>query len=616
MIATGKRAIKDGKEFDHLFDRPIGKNITTSKNANVSDTVSLMKDVISKTLSQTKAIANVLKRSSERKTCKAIWDFCFNHFQYTRDATGIEQVRFPSRSWADRFKGIDCDCFTVLIGSILSNLNISFVIRLTKYTSSQFEHVYPVVITNEGQEIIIDCVVHKFNYEVNYTEKKDIEMELEYLNGVPQERFNEFGDLVRFENDLPIDAEDLFLDEMELEGLEGRTERLARKAKRQTKRTEKKVARKANNAAIKALPKKERVKARLRQGLNVVNKFNPATALLRAGVLASMKLNIFKVASKLRFGYWTDAQAQRNNMNMGKFGALKTVMAKIQKVYYGAGGNPDKLKQAILTGKGNRNRMVGLNGIGAVEFMNDEQDLETILGYDLFDEIGASSLSGLGEVTTAAAIASATGLMGVIAGLLKKLGGLFNVGTPQADQEMIQDNTDEQEEQKRKFSFKNLRGKAERFVAKVTGGSASSDGSGDEIAITKNNVNDGIETEDFEIPDDFDAKNFEAEGDLDDLVEKTKDSDSKGGVMAWVKENPMAATGIGVGAAGVIGLIAWNVIKNGKKKKTLSGVPKRRTSKKAKPTLRKRTRKTSVKPSKPRAHSTRTKQKVRAITLK
>jgi len=443
-------------------------------------------------------------------------------------------------------------------------------------------------------------------------------MELEYLNGVPAERFNEFGDLVRYENDLPIDAEDLFLDEMELEGLDGRAERLARQAKRKSKRKTRKTDRKANNAAIKALPKKERIKARLRQGLNVVNKYNPATALLRAGVLASMKLNIFKVASKLRFGYWTDAQARRNNMNMGKFRALKGIMAKIRKVYYGAGGNPQKLKQAILRGKGNRNRMVGLNGLGSIEVLNDDDDLHTILGEDLMDEIEEANLSGLGEVTTAAAIASATGLIGVIAGLLKKLGFLFEKGTPQADQELIQYNTDDQDEKQRKFSFKNLRSKAERFVSKITGGSANRSDTENEVALLKN----GEGVDDFDIPDDFDAKNFESDDVLDDPEGKSKDDDPKGGMMEWVKENPMAATGIGVGAAGVIGLITWSIIKSNKnksksknKKKDLNGAPKSKASKKAKSTPRKPTKKTSTKPSKPRAKATRT-RKVKAINLK
>ena len=37
--------------------------------------------------------------------------------------------------------------------------------------------------------------------------------------------------------------------------------------------------------------------------LNAVNKVNPATVLLRNGILASMKLNMRNVAARLRWSY-------------------------------------------------------------------------------------------------------------------------------------------------------------------------------------------------------------------------------------------------------------------------------------------------------------------------
>ena len=295
-MKTGKRRIRDGQEFDRFFHRPKGKNITVKKEASLRDTLKWMKKVIADTLDQTKAIARHLQGEREILTCKRIWDFCFSNFQYTKDEERKEQIRTPFRAWWDRKTGIDCDCFTVLIGSILTHLGIPFVMRMTRYEALDFEHIYPVALTNEG-EVVIDAVVHKFNYEVPYAEKEDIEMDLQVLSGVKGERFNEFGDKVLFENDLPIDAEDLFLDEaeMELEGLEGRAERLERKKKRKEKRATNKANRKARNEEIKSLPLKERVKARAKQAFHVINKLNPGAALLRAGVLASMNLMFSKL---------------------------------------------------------------------------------------------------------------------------------------------------------------------------------------------------------------------------------------------------------------------------------------------------------------------------------
>ena len=47
-----------------------------------------------------------------------------------------------------------------------------------------------------------------------------------------------------------------------------------------------------------------------------------------------MKLNIMKVASKLRFAYWSDAEARRNNMDLNKFNQLKRIREKLEKIFY------------------------------------------------------------------------------------------------------------------------------------------------------------------------------------------------------------------------------------------------------------------------------------------
>jgi len=50
-----------------------------------------------------------------RKHCAMIGTMCTVISQYEKDATGIEQIRRPSRSWADRKRGIDCDCMSVVL---------------------------------------------------------------------------------------------------------------------------------------------------------------------------------------------------------------------------------------------------------------------------------------------------------------------------------------------------------------------------------------------------------------------------------------------------------------------------------------------------------------------
>lgn len=142
---TGRRTIANGDKYNALFPKCKGQRILLKEFATLEDTVKSMKQVIAITLVDTYKIAQLLKASTTEKTLHNIWSFCFAHLQYKKDEEGIEQVRRPSHSWKDRHTGVDCDCMSIFIGSILTNLNIPFSIRLTKYESKEFEHVYPIV---------------------------------------------------------------------------------------------------------------------------------------------------------------------------------------------------------------------------------------------------------------------------------------------------------------------------------------------------------------------------------------------------------------------------------------------------------------------------------------
>ncbi len=176
MKAQDKRHINPTTRYDHLIPRSIGKDtiVMGSGSAKLEDTLQLMQGVIRETLSDTALLAKQFKSNHINDTCRNIWNFVYQHIQYTMDKTGIEQVRRPSRTWADRKTGVDCDCYTVFIGSVLTNLNIPFKMRITKYGGKRhFQHVYPIVPTRNGH-ITIDCVTDTFNHEVAYSDKKDI----------------------------------------------------------------------------------------------------------------------------------------------------------------------------------------------------------------------------------------------------------------------------------------------------------------------------------------------------------------------------------------------------------------------------------------------------------
>src|SRR5574337_799999 len=184
MEALSHRKIKNGAEYDDLFPSANLKNETVKKGATVSDTVKFIPKVVSETLPQTKEISKILRGNTLSETCKNIWDFVYTHIKYNKDDEGKEQIRAPARTWHDRFRGVDCDCYTIFISSILCNLKIPHSLRIAKYRKDYFQHIYPVVHKPNGKYITIDCVVDFFNYEEPYTEIKDTKMDLQYLSGV------------------------------------------------------------------------------------------------------------------------------------------------------------------------------------------------------------------------------------------------------------------------------------------------------------------------------------------------------------------------------------------------------------------------------------------------
>lgn len=410
MESRAKRKVRSGKEYDSMFPRPNGKNILIKKEANVRDTVTFIQEAVPKTTQDTERIAPLLKGKTLEETCQNIWEFVYDHIPYKRDRPGIEEVRRPARAWHDRNHpdengevGVDCDCYTVFISSILHNLKIPHVLRITKYwkrdpSEIRWQHIYPVVPVDgingdadyRQDYIVLDCVKEAFDDEEPYLEKKDFGMRLEYLDGIDDEE--EY--VVPNNKDLR-DLADLYGEEE------------MGKLGQWVKKTVKKVG-KAVGKTVKFL-----------------NRFtNPATILLRNGFLAAMKVNLMKVAEKLRYGYLTPEQAKARGMNLQAFAKLKKVLEKAEKVYEGAGGKKTNLKKAILSGKGNKNGKIPLSGFEDDDGLYADRDEYNVL-------FGLEGFGDLGEPVTAASIAAATATITALAGALSQVKGLFQKGSPE-----------------------------------------------------------------------------------------------------------------------------------------------------------------------------------------
>ncbi|MBK6834044.1 MAG: hypothetical protein IPG89_07140 [Bacteroidetes bacterium] len=259
-METKKRHIKSGVEFEHYFSKTQGYNELIKRNSTLDDKVRFLPEAISRISKQAALIAQYLKGRTKHETCENIWNWIYSHINYEKDDKGKEQIRSPRRSFRDRFRGVDCDDYTVLISSILTCLNIKHILRVAKYTERNgFQQSYPVVPSSDGNYITVDCVVDQFNYEVPFIEKKDTKMDLEFLDGI--------GNIDDTETTINgVDAEDL------MNGLN--VEDLGLPKLRNTKifQTVKKgISTAANN-----------VKATIKTGIHAVNKVNPATILFKS----------------------------------------------------------------------------------------------------------------------------------------------------------------------------------------------------------------------------------------------------------------------------------------------------------------------------------------------
>jgi hypothetical protein len=419
MVADRKRRLKDGREFDHLFPLPSDKDTTIKKSADVEDTMKLIRKALPQTLWQTQKIAKVLKGRTLEETCSNIWHFVYEHIQYKRDEDGVEQVRSPRRAWSDRKSGVDCDCYTVFILSILRSLNIPCLARITKYPKRypevpRWQHVYPIVpkpghmedyIEERDRYIVIDCVKDRFDDEQPYLECKDYDMRLDYLDGIES---REEMDEIEFTDHDNVDLSDLssIYDGEEMGNI-------FKKIGSAVKTTVQKVGTVA-----------QKVGDKVGDGIRVLNRYvNPATILLRNGFLLAMKINLMNVAGRLRYAYLTDAQAQAKGINLSELQKLRSIKDRAETVYWQAGGKKENLKKAILSGKGNSDKKVPLSGFSGVDGLDN-----VYADMDEYTIIHSQGLEGLGEIASGIAIAAASSAVAAIAGALKQVKGLFTKG--------------------------------------------------------------------------------------------------------------------------------------------------------------------------------------------
>ncbi|MEM6268333.1 MAG: hypothetical protein AAF998_02795 [Bacteroidota bacterium] len=500
MEAATKRKIRDGRRFDRFFPKADVTDETIKSGAVLEDTLEKLPEVVRDYKWQAARIAAVLEGKTLRETCRNIWNFCYQYIQYRRDKPGTEQLRTPARSWHDRKRGIDCDCYTILISSILHHVRtgrglkgIPHTFRITAYEDltganpdPDFQHIY-VVVPTRGGHITIDPVADEFDYEVPYIKKRDVHMELQVLSGLGNTGQKYPPGAVN-----GPDFDDLFGDEAEshfgvasgaLPDLSAAQKAALRSGmspedwqqknrlefiRRNGMTPEQWAAHVQANMGMeeeedemsglglfrrsrKKKKKKKRGGGGLLNVVNKINKFNPATALLRAGILVAMKINFMNLGRRLRWGgipYEAAKRLNPRNMTKGKWTKLRTALDKLRTTHKIAGGKRDSLHGSIFYGKGNLGkkipvkipanlfprdtkkpkRLAGFGGLGNLDELDLESNMLEILGPDMIADEGLShlsgtdGLSGILGVAPAAAIAAATAALTAVAAIIKAIG--------------------------------------------------------------------------------------------------------------------------------------------------------------------------------------------------
>jgi hypothetical protein len=408
-ISAGYRIIKDGSRFDRYFEKPEVVDRIIIDDGEVDQTVDLMKKVVWKYIDDTKRIAQQLKGSLLNQTCENVWTFLHDHIQYRLDKKGVEQLRRPCRSWAERIEGIDCDCFSIFVSSILTNLDIAHKFRITKYNTDQYQHVYVIVPTGK-QHITIDCVLSEFNTEKDYSQNKDFTMSMNGINiavlsGIDSDvmdlvaGFEGLGELTEAENQKflyehlvktrtmiaanpelisNVDYPPAFLKMLDYAitnwHTPNRDQALENLARNEDEINQMNGFDGSEDAEMDGLDelygdydelngkkagKKgffKKVGTAVKKGVKAVVKtvvrYNPVTIAARNGFLLAMKINFKKIAAKLKWGYATKEQALAKGISVVEWEKSKNALAKIEKLFADKlQGKRDALKNAILKGK-------------------------------------------------------------------------------------------------------------------------------------------------------------------------------------------------------------------------------------------------------------------------
>lgn len=109
------------------------QHAATFAGVGLSDTKKLIADICNTHYKDCARIAQHLKGDTKLQSVFNLWHWLRHNIRYEYDREGREEVRTPLRTWADRRRGVDCDCLSVFAWCVLKCMGYDPAFELVSF---------------------------------------------------------------------------------------------------------------------------------------------------------------------------------------------------------------------------------------------------------------------------------------------------------------------------------------------------------------------------------------------------------------------------------------------------------------------------------------------------
>ena len=145
-------------DYSHLIDTADNTDQLTGYGFDGA-TLKTLVNVCQRYRHQVAKLADHLKADTPDQSAFNIWHWLHCNVKYNYDTAGKEEIRTPARTWADRKRGVDCDCLSVFTACLLLNMGYSPKFEIVAFSNKpQYSHIF---VNLNG--MAIDRVLPMFN---------------------------------------------------------------------------------------------------------------------------------------------------------------------------------------------------------------------------------------------------------------------------------------------------------------------------------------------------------------------------------------------------------------------------------------------------------------------